>query len=394
MKITQFGLCYSPNLGDGVIAECLAHGLRMREPSAEITHVDLSGRQAFGAVTIANRETILAIVDRLPLWLRQRLALWKLNHVVDGVEADWRKAAQCDLAVIGGGQILSDANLNFPIKVSRAARLLSETRAPTAIYAVGVSRNWTHRGAALFGDLLGTDLRLVGPRDNASAAAITVQLPGAPEAEVIADPGLLAAECYGPQVSEADLIGVCVTDFTLLGHHADSAIAGQAIGGARFYCDLVRALRARGHRVRLFSNGAAEDRDLRRRVAAQVADDAGVDVPPDAERPATLVAQIAGCSAVVAHRLHACIVAHSYGRAIVGLGWDRKLQSFFEGVGLSANFTGDPSIDADGIAILVEGALTDIGMLQAMEGQSPPAVADAWAGIDRLLACVRVRSEG
>lgn len=387
MKITQFGLCFSPNLGDGVIAECMAHGLRTRHPGAEVSHIDLSGRRAFGAVTIRNREAILAVVDRLPLFVRQRLALWKLNRVVDGVEADWQAAAECDLAVIGGGQILSDANLNFPIKISRAARLLAQAGTPTALYAVGASKNWSAKGASLFRDLLSTDLRLVGPRDAASADAWSAQVSAGPQTEVIADPGLLAAACYGPAEPKPGVIGICVTDFGLLGHHADGTIAGAETGGVRFYVHLSRALIARGHRVLLFSNGAAEDQALRRAVLATLrATDvaSALEETDDPTRPAELVAQIAGCSAVVAHRLHACIVAYSYGRPVVGLGWDRKLQSFFEAVGEDASFTGDPSANADQIASMVEEGLAR-GLDTQAHGQ---ALARAWAGIDRLLACV------
>jgi hypothetical protein len=49
-----------------------------------------------------------------------------------------------------------------------------------------------------------------------------------------------------------------------------------------------------------------------------------------------LAALIAGCDAVVAHRLHAAIVAYAYRVPTVGLLWDDKLQAFFESVGREA----------------------------------------------------------
>ncbi|WP_370285868.1 hypothetical protein, partial [Pseudooceanicola nanhaiensis] len=108
MKIVQFGLCHSPNLGDGVIAECLAHGLRARAPGAEVVHADISGRQARGATTIRNRRLVLAVLEALPRPLRHALARRRLNAMIDGVEGRWRAAARADLAVIGGGQLFSD----------------------------------------------------------------------------------------------------------------------------------------------------------------------------------------------------------------------------------------------------------------------------------------------
>ncbi|GIT92003.1 hypothetical protein JANAI62_24600 [Jannaschia pagri] len=390
MKITQFGLRYSPNLGDGVIAECVAHGVRTRKPGVDLTHVDLSGRGDFGAVTVRNREMLLAILDRLPLWLRQRLTLWKLGKLMDRLEADWRAAAQCDLAVIGGGQILSDANLNFPIKVGQAARLLREAATPTAIYAVGVSKNWTPKGQALFARLLETDLRMVGPRDAHSLTAWTDQTEGGPTPEVLLDPGLLAAECYGPAKAVSGRIGLCVTDFNLLGHHADGSVAGGAVGPVEFYVGIAEALITKGFDVCLFTNGAAEDRALRARVAAALGQRDGVLVPEDPVRPDDLVSQIGACEAVVAHRLHACIVAYSYGRAIVGLGWDRKLQSFFETVDLAAGFTAAPEITGTDVARLVDTALA-----RGVDASKRAQILDrAWAGIDRLLDCATPPTEG
>ncbi|WP_167767041.1 polysaccharide pyruvyl transferase family protein [Jannaschia formosa] len=381
--MAQFGLCYSPNLGDGVIAECLGHGLRARRPGVEVTHVDIAGRQDFGHVTIRGRRLMLAALHLLPQALRQPLAERKLNRIVDGVAPEWRAAARADLAVIGGGQVLSDANLNFPVKIGRAARMIAEAGTPVAIHAAGVSRNWTPRGRDLFQALAACDLRLVGTRDAASAEAWSAQFEGGPAPEIVLDPGLLAADCYGPVAAEVGLVGLCVTDFALLGHHADGVVAGGQ-DGVRFYERVARALIASGRKVRLFTNGAAEDRAARVRVVSALGDVADrLDLPPDAERPAELVAQVAGCEVVVAHRLHACIVAYSYGRGIVGLGWDRKLQSFFETVGREDAFVAEADSPAN-IATLVQAARPADD-----DPRHAEVIAGAWAGIDRLLACVR-----
>jgi polysaccharide pyruvyl transferase WcaK-like protein len=327
---------------------------------------------------------LLALLDRLPLALRQPLARWKLNGIVDAVEPEWRAGAAADLAVIGGGQILSDANLNFPVKVGRAARLLAEARTPVAIHAVGVSRDWTSEGARWFGALLDCDLRLVGPRDAASAEAWVAQAGGGPAPEIVADPGLLARSCYGPVTPEPGLVGLCVTDFHLLGHHADGGVAGAGSGVA-FYVETAREIAALGHRVRLFTNGAAEDRAARARVAAALGDLGDrLDLPPDATRPADLVAQVAACEGVVAHRLHACIVACAYGRPAVGLGWDRKLRSFFEGIGRPQAFVAAELAEPARIAAILSDEIA-AGPDPRQDGM----IGAAWEGIDRLLACVR-----
>lgn len=386
----QFGLCYSPNLGDGVIADCLAHGLTARLPGAEVAHVDISGRHARGARTIRNRRLVLAMLERLPRPLRHALARRKLNGLIDRVQDSWRAAAAgADLAVIGGGQIFSDANLNFPVKIGRAAGILAERGTPVAVHAVGVSRNWSAEGTALFARVLECDLRMVGTRDAGSATAWAAQMPGGPAPVLTADPGLLAAACYGPPDAPPEGVGLCVTDFAVLGHHADGSIAGGGQDPAGFYAGLAAALAGAGHRVTLFCNGAAEDAAQVDRIArapalAALRAEGRVRVAPAAADPAGLAQLIAGFEAVVAHRLHACIVAYSYGRPVVGLGWDRKLEAFFEMVGSAENFSADPAMDGAAVARMVAGALE--------RGIAPDAhaaaIGAAWEGIDALAACV------
>src|SRR6056297_1732778 len=124
MRIVQFGLPYSPNLGDGVIAECFAHGVGEVAPGASVTAIDLSGRPGFGAAVVANRARALAVLRRLPRPARHAVVQARLRRVLSRVAPRWREAlVGADLAVIGGGQIFSDADLNFPVKVAWAARL-------------------------------------------------------------------------------------------------------------------------------------------------------------------------------------------------------------------------------------------------------------------------------
>ncbi|WP_163850752.1 polysaccharide pyruvyl transferase family protein [Pseudooceanicola aestuarii] len=375
MKIVQFGLCHSPNLGDGIIADCLAHGLRELHPGAQVLCIDLAGRRHRGAVTIAHRAALLAMLDRLPRSLRQPLARWKLNRVIDGVAEEWRAAlAGADLALIGGGQILSDANLNFPVKLARAAALIAQAGVPSVIHGAGASANWSRAGTALFAGMLRCDLRRVGLRDAGSMAAWTAQMPNAPAPVLCPDPGLLAAECYGLPDSPPDCapdgtagrrsggIGLCVTDFALLRHHADSPVTGQRTGAEPFYAGVVDAALDLGHRVTLFSNGAAEDTALLTRVAALPGlagplRDGRLAVPNQPTTPRALAHLIARCDAVVAHRLHACIVAHSYGLPVLGLSWDKKLAGFLDQAGAGDHLVTEAGATGASIAPRLEAAL-------------------------------------
>lgn len=397
MRVVQFGLGFSENVGDGIIAECLAHGLRDRRPGTEVTLVDLSGRDGFGHAVVPRRALLLRILRTLPGPLRRAVVRRALGRQMDRVAGAWRRAAAgADLAVIGGGQLFSDADLNFCVKVSRASRLLADLRVPVAVFAVGASRNWSRAGARLFMDVGLTDLRLVGLRDAPSAAAWRDQMTAGtlPEPVLTRDPGLLAAACYGR--FEADQtsgrradearVALCVTSPDILAYHADMPVAGSGRDPLAFLRGVTLGLVERGVGVELFCNGAAEDRAALGRLAADpglapALASGQVVVAPPPERPVDLARIIARSRAVAAHRLHACIVAYAYGLPVVGFGWDRKVESFFESVGALDRFVGQATADPAQVAALVaEGAG------RPLEPERHAAVlAEAWAAIDRLI---------
>lgn len=393
MKIVQFGLCYSPNVGDGIISDCLAHACGKLYPGCEFVTVDLSGRHGFGQATVRNRASALRVLRALPRAVRRRVVVNRLNAMLDRVEPDWLAAIEgADLAILGGGQILSDADLNFCVKIARAARVIHSRQVPVVIHAAGVSRNWSPRGSALFHEVFQADLRAVGLRDAPSLSAWGDQVHNAlPAPRLTRDPGLLAAGCYGPRGPSTGRMGLCVTTPEILSYHADGAVAGVGRRGVAFFADVAIALIQSGERVMLFCNGAHEDRAAVQQLAAlpeiekHIANGA-IDIATAPETPADLAAIISGCRAVVAHRLHACIVAYAYEIPIVGLGWDSKVSSFFASVQNDRFFVGAADADAGSVARLTLEAVQrgiDPAQHAIATDETLKAVADALAVIPR-----------
>lgn len=363
MKIVLFNLHYSPNTGDGVIADCLTHAIAAARPDAQVVSVDLSGRTGYGAVTVRNRALAMKVLAALPGPLRQPLALNRLNALLDKAEPRWRAALDgADGALIGGGQLFSDADLNFPAKIGRAATLLAKARIPVAIHGVGVARNWSPRGAALFNRVFETDLRSVGVRDAASASAWAEQAArDRPAPHLTRDPGLLAAATYGAPAGHAAHTALCITDPAILSYHAEGGVAGK--GGPEFFETLALRLAEEPGGVQLFCNGAAEDAEALARLAARpaiarAAAEGRLTVAPVPATAAELAALVAPAAAVVAHRLHACILGYAYARPVVGLGWDAKVASFFESVGLSRFFVPPQAATSESVAALAVEART------------------------------------
>ena len=87
MKIVLFNVKYSPNLGDGVIAECLEAALRA-QTGAEVLSLDLAGRTTYGAARHAARGAAIRLLRHLPLRLGvdgcRDLVRWKVAEPVAG----------------------------------------------------------------------------------------------------------------------------------------------------------------------------------------------------------------------------------------------------------------------------------------------------------------------
>lgn len=379
-KIVIFGLPFSPNVGDGVIADCLSFELPRQLPGADVQCIDLSGRTGVGMVVV-RRGLALRVLGALPGFLRRQAVKVVLGRLLRRCRPLWESRVQgADLVLFGGGQILSDVDLNFPLKLAMAADIAAAARVPSAVVAAGVARNWSPQGKALFARLGQSDLRHVALRDPGSIENWQAQMPpsGLPAPVFCRDPGVLAAECYG-LVDEtgygiapaADApIGIGISDPGELALHADRRTGGaEALVG--FFCELILQLAAQGNRIRLFCNGAPEDAAFMAQIFADARlaplRTAGqLDQAAAPRTGAELAAQIAGCRAIVAHRLHACIVAYALSRPFVGLGWDRKLDSFLASVDLP-----------ESIADTADGAASVAARLQQAQAHGIPAAAQA-----------------
>jgi polysaccharide pyruvyl transferase WcaK-like protein len=265
--------------------------------------------------------------------------------------------------VIGGGNLFADADLNFPIKIHGALAEAASRRLPVGIYGVGVTDNWSQRGRQLFRDgVAQSELVYAAVRDARSQAIWQKQFDGlaAPPPALCRDPGLLAAKHF-PAVAKRTTgrhIGICVTNPVALRYHAAPHLQFTNIDA--WFLDLSRAMAARGWTVTLFSNGSPEDVAYLARVQAQIATGQNlIGVAPHFATPADLAAFVSTCDVLVAHRMHACIAAYSYGIPHIGLAWDVKLDSFFESTGRSAYMVDPMSLPTADAAALAERAFEE-----------------------------------
>ncbi|MEE4451351.1 polysaccharide pyruvyl transferase family protein [Novosphingobium resinovorum] len=349
-RIALLNVKFSPNLGDGLLCECLEKELAHALPGCEVMSVDLAGRQAYPSGHGRGRGMVMALLERCPAVLR-RLAAWAILRLLLAIRLHrhFRAGlAGAEIVVLGGGNLFTDADLNFPMKIAGALAQARRSRLPVAVYAIGVSKRWSPHGAKLFIRALRRS-RLVWAcvRDQGSSDSWRAHFQDHPvrPANIAVDPGVLASLHY-PRATRGTgtRIGLCITDPLAVRYHSDGSSGGNLDA---WYPEALRSLVQQGFEVALFTNGSPEDREyLYRHFHAWIRYAKGpVALAPSFATPADLAGFVSGCDAIIGHRMHACIAAYSFGVPAVGLRWDVKLDSFFQLSGRTTHMI-DPAVEA------------------------------------------------
>ncbi len=136
MNVVICGEVFSGNLGDGIIHDSLVHLVRTADSSVDIATLDLSGRQGFastndgGAMASAGmlRRLNRSLYGSVPAYRRLTTRLIWARRGGSIARNVWSPVLDdADVLVIGGGNLLIDNDLNFPLKLrdlARAARMM------------------------------------------------------------------------------------------------------------------------------------------------------------------------------------------------------------------------------------------------------------------------------
>lgn len=360
-RIVLCGVPYATNLGDGVIADCMAYALHKHWPTARICHLDLSTRDGYGKGSVAGKKRILAALRNSPRFMSDRVVSVGLGLFLarKAVPAWQHYFKPDDLVIIGGGHLLSDFSLNFPRKLDLLSSFAHAAGAKLAVHGVGVSARWSKRAGHLFADLL-TRCSAVSVRDKQSVLNLKRHLP---ELAIIPrmarDPGYMARFAYAGVAAEGAGIGLNLSDPDELAQYGGNRKPKEDYDD--FWLDLIKSYVSRGLKVTLFTNGAEEDEGYVDRIVGKANAMAlsGFDRLPRPQEPSDLVAGIKGLDLMIGHRLHAQIVAFTHGIASIALGWDDKLRSQMELMGRGDFLLPFASPDASQVLKLGDRALAE-----------------------------------
>jgi polysaccharide pyruvyl transferase WcaK-like protein len=334
-RVVLCGGAFSDNIGDAVISDCLAYGVSRLLPHTEIVRMDISGRLAPEDASFGPKGRVQKVLAMLPQTAGRYLILLAGSlYMKRSIEPAWRRVlAPGDAVVIGGGQLFQDEHLNFPVKMWWLGRNLRLRADRAVVYSVGVSANWSALGRRLFrGVLENPKLAYCSVRDRESKRNLLAHLPslGAENIEVDLDPALLAGSVYRfEQSSEKEFdvgVGVMHPHTLRVDVRQKRATPGPVTDRWK---TLIGDLLDRGLRVALFTNGAQEDEEYMEILAAELRGYPSLTVIERPDGAAGFVANIARMRSVMAHRLHASIVAYALGVPSLGLRWDPKVESFY-----------------------------------------------------------------
>ena len=233
--------------------------------------------------------------------------------------------------LVGGGALLSDANLHFPQSLIELARTTRHLGKPLLCLGCGVEGDWSPKGEAMISDFLSA-CALVAVRDQATADRLAPLL-GAPP-HVFGD--FCLSESLLPDAGERGrarhAIAVNVSQLAPPWAAAQGRYEQAAAGLIR------RLAQSAAHRggIRIFTTGLPEDARAAARVYAQV-ESARVELclPRNLGQ---LVTVLRTSGMAVATRLHAAVLALAERVPVVGFSATPKLPNFLATVGIENRY--------------------------------------------------------
>lgn len=335
-KIVLLSAIYSDNLGDGVLALASENIVSRNIRKDKLIHLDISGRDGFASIKTGGQTThkLKQVFLQLPNIFKYLATT--LGWICIFKPRLKRKLKQLspheiDQLIVSGGQLISDVYWNFPLKLSYIVKWAERNDVRVSFLAVGVAAKYSLIGRMLLKKALTSKcVDMVGTRDKNSIANLLeyFDINGV----LVPDPGLWISNLY-PRISKSpgSRIGVGVSSPSELELHAN--LAGSFSEHTDFWIKFINEIKKLGHTPALFTNGSSDDEQFKKHLIRTLKDlqaDNGIEVIPAPDTPKTLSQTISSFDALISHRLHASIIAHSYGLPTIGLKWDSKLLAYYK----------------------------------------------------------------
>ncbi|MBL4630167.1 MAG: polysaccharide pyruvyl transferase family protein [Paraglaciecola sp.] len=338
---------FSDNLGDGVISDSVEYLLRRVSPDWQVDTLDISGRTHYDNSDNTNTTLVKKVFLNTPEILRPLVTLAGWYFIFKPrlkSEIKRLKFEQCGLLIFGGGQLINDIALNFPLKLAYITKQARRCNLKYSFNAIGVGQKVSWLGKKLFNSVFNSpSLASIYVRDKESMDRFSRVFSSKTEALLTIDSGLWAKECYALESIEQNnkskddksRIGIGISHPKELAAHSVNANVDKT-DMLDFWVKIVDQILQNDLIPVLFTNGSRDDHLFMTQVVIRLNEQGKqCDVFDRFKHPSQLVKAISTFSGVISHRLHANIISHSLNIPSIALAWDQKVQSYFNLIGRS-----------------------------------------------------------
>ncbi len=361
-KICFVDLYDEENLGDPVIAYCAEWLFRqcMGDEQTRISHVSLSyvEKQDYTDPEMPFLWRIRRDRYIKKGWDKEVIKFNRLYAQVMIRDYFKKTVRRPDMIILSGGGIIKFKYQKFWRSVPALLQYAEQKGIPVAMNAVGVEgyEEGYHKCLRIKEALHLPSLKYFSTRDDYDTAFYQY-FEGNPQVPCkrVPDPAVWTAEAYGvSRQTDATTIGVGIARGKLFHSNGIDVGPDQL---KTLYRDVILLLTQKGYQVEVFTNGLAYDNDFSMEVIQSLPQlKINYYFPQTAEQ---LVRRIASYRAILATRLHASIIAFSFGIPAVGMVWNNKLRFWGEFIQRPQNYVPADRLDAAYLVEVFENAVRE-----------------------------------
>jgi polysaccharide pyruvyl transferase WcaK-like protein len=244
--------------------------------------------------------------------------------------------------IIGGGNLMMDNFLNFPLLILRIVQQCERNNIPVKLFSVGAGKQYSWLARLIVSRIVkSTAMRSVMCRDSHSFALISATAGKRHEHKVKAgfDSALYLKRETAEQAS-GSVVGLGVIAPAILKTLTPEHPMSDKPYALRWWADVVQALvpQVGADQIEVLSNGSAADNEFAQELwATLVPRFPGITVCTTIQDPTDLIQKIGSYRALAAYRMHAAVTAMAMEVPVVGFEWDPKVLHMFTYCGRPAS---------------------------------------------------------
>lgn len=333
----------SSNLGDKAIFSALCSSLKNHGytiDALDLTHKkSLNHNYTVFSTIIDKFESFLLRFFRIFPHRNKRVFMNYLRHYFRWFRflPTWKKKiAKADLILFGGGALLQDLSMSFPLSLFSASKLANKLGCPYVLFAVSCGKSFSKRGKYMINYVL-ENAQMVSVRHTNDVQFLKKEF-GVNNALFAPDPALFFNIKYNQcfKARSQDIIGINV-----MGEQSGHILLGDKSLYKNYIESLIDFLRLlqiqeSPFKILLFATGKKGDIEACEIVKNMVKSHTHVIIHPSYSNINSLMPVFSKCKYIIATRLHAAILSLSFGTPVVGIAYDRKVTNFFEDIGWSS----------------------------------------------------------